>query len=78
MASFSGYLLKFYWCVLGDQYQQEKVDSEIYVSTKDRQQQLPGSKIDSEIYDSTKDHQQQQSPSSKVDSKMSVETKDRQ
>ena len=49
MASFSGCLLKFYWCVLGDQHQQEKVDLKNHVSTKDRQQQSPGSKVDSEI-----------------------------
>ena len=52
---------------LGDQHQQEKVvDSEIYDSTKDQQQQLLGSKVDSKIYDSTKDHEQQ-SPGSMVD-----------
>ena len=52
---FSGYLLKFYWCVLGDQYQQKKVDSEISAATKDQQWQSPCSKADSEIYASTKD-----------------------
>ena len=72
-----GIFLKFYWCVLGDQHQQDKVDSEIYVSTKGRRQQSPGSKVDSEIFVSTKDHEQQL-PSSKVDSKIYVSTKDRQ
>ena len=57
---------------LGDQHQQEKViDSEIYDSTKGRQQQSPGSKVDSEIYDLTKDHEQQ-SPSSMVDLEISA------
>ena len=60
---------------LGNQHQQEVADSEIFVSTKDRQQQSPGSKVDSEIYDSMKD-QQQQSPGSKVDSEIYDSTKD--
>ena len=61
---------------LGDQHQQEKVvDSEIYDSTKDQQQQLLGSKVDSKIYDSTKDHEQQ-SPGSMVDLEISALMKD--
>ena len=63
---FLGTFKNFTGLFLGDHHQQEKVvDSEIYYSTKDRQQQSPGSKLDLKIYDSTKDHEQQ-SPGSMV------------